>query len=630
MHWFIGWAGRFARSLARDRRGSVYTFVGVALIPMVAAMGIAIDSARGYLVRSRLSQALDAAGLAGARVFDSANRDSDIRMFFRANFASNAYQATVSPDPAPTISADNSAGTLTLTATATIPTTFMRVVGFDTLTVHAESTITRLNREMELVLAMDNTGSMDDDGKMEAMQAAATELLNILYGTRDTIDRFHIGVVPFVSSVNVGSARTSWAPAITQGTSMNIVGMSRLSNSNGIIRVRVQPPANQPSHSYRNSDIISIGGMPSSQPSGNCINYLNIQRNHLVVVSNALSNTYGYNTTQLNSTTNWFSGGYNPQTDFTFRIPYTTGSGCTNTAINFTGATARWEATLPSWYAWRGCVEARSDPYEEEQAEATPTQQPFRRYFWQSTSGVRLVRTQADETWEYANWSDADTNEGDDYAYANNWTTSNHNTRIDPNRGCQDLPIVPLQPSRATAQATINAMSPTCCSFTHSNLGMAWAWRVLSPSYRGLWGAAGDTLPGDYQADLRDKVVVLLTDGRNTHGQQTASNSNNHNNYLSSYTAYGRLERGDLGHPTDSGAAVTEMNARVTRLCDAMKAQNIIIYTIVLQENDATTQGVFQNCATTPQHYFLSPTAADLNGIFTQIANELRRLRISR
>jgi hypothetical protein len=66
--------GRLARSLGRDRRGSVYAFVGIALIPLLAAMGIGIDAGRGYLVRARLSQALDAAALADGREFSSTAR----------------------------------------------------------------------------------------------------------------------------------------------------------------------------------------------------------------------------------------------------------------------------------------------------------------------------------------------------------------------------------------------------------------------------------------------------------------------------------------------------------------------------------------------------------------------------
>ncbi|MBL8834894.1 MAG: hypothetical protein JNL66_01560, partial [Alphaproteobacteria bacterium] len=73
---------RLLQALWGDRRGTVFVFIGAAVIPIVASMGVALDSARGYLVRSRLSQALDAAGLAGGRVFDSATRDDDIRMFF--------------------------------------------------------------------------------------------------------------------------------------------------------------------------------------------------------------------------------------------------------------------------------------------------------------------------------------------------------------------------------------------------------------------------------------------------------------------------------------------------------------------------------------------------------------------
>jgi Flp pilus assembly protein TadG len=633
----IGWTGRFARSLARDRRGSVYVFVGVAIIPMLAAMGIAVDGARGYLVRSRLSQALDAAGLAGARVFDSASRDSDVRMYFNANFPSTSYQASLTPNPSPNISANASAGTLTLTATATIPTTFMRVVGINTLTVHAETTITRLNREMELVLAMDNTGSMDDDGKMEAAQAAATNLLDILYGSRDTIDRFNVSVVPFVSSVNVGTQYTSWAavrpsPAhvITQMERLQTSGYSPLAPS--VVRVRLRLNAGELNHGLQNGDIVTLSGVCESQANSTACQYYN--RPQLITVDQTL---YGYNNSQLTrNSTAWPSSTWNNNTDFTFRVPIPS----TNTppaapTITAQTATARLEMTVPSWYSWQGCVEARQDPYEEEQADATPTTagvRQFTRYFWQSTDRVRLVQRNATSTSQYANWSNANTNENDDYNFANNWTSTNYNSRITPNRGCSAVPIVPLQPSRATAQAAINAMAPTLVtSYTHSNLGLSWAWRVLSPNWRGQWQTPSNSaLPGDYQLDLRDKVVVLLTDGRNTFGTEAASNSNNDYNYLSAYTSFGHLEQNRLGTETSQSTAITNLNSRVTRLCNAMKAQGIIIYAILLQENDATTQSVFQNCVTEPDYFFLSPTAADLNAIFTTIGNQLRRLRISR
>ena len=80
-----GLAGALA-ALRGDCRGGGATLLAVAAIPLVAAIGLSVDGARGWLVKSRLSQSIDAAGLAGGRVITSATRDDDIRMFFTANF----------------------------------------------------------------------------------------------------------------------------------------------------------------------------------------------------------------------------------------------------------------------------------------------------------------------------------------------------------------------------------------------------------------------------------------------------------------------------------------------------------------------------------------------------------------
>src|SRR4051794_37346503 len=62
---------RILGALRADRRGSVASFLGISIIPIVAAVGLSVDAGRGWLVKSRLSSAIDAAGLAGGRVITS-------------------------------------------------------------------------------------------------------------------------------------------------------------------------------------------------------------------------------------------------------------------------------------------------------------------------------------------------------------------------------------------------------------------------------------------------------------------------------------------------------------------------------------------------------------------------------
>ena len=77
-----------------DTRGAVAAFVAGGIISMVGVVGLATDAARGYMVKARLGQALDAAALAGGREIYSPTRDADIQMFFNANFPPGFLGAT--------------------------------------------------------------------------------------------------------------------------------------------------------------------------------------------------------------------------------------------------------------------------------------------------------------------------------------------------------------------------------------------------------------------------------------------------------------------------------------------------------------------------------------------------------
>ena len=166
--------GRIGNKLGlfrRDQRGNVAVIVGAAIIPLVGALGLATDTARGYLVKARLSQALDAATLAGGKVYFSTQRDADIKKYFAANFPSTTtpvydVQYTASfMDAQVTLHTPVNGGVqgkenLTIKAEATVPTTFMRVLGFQTVTVDATSQVTRAISALDTVISMDFSGSM--------------------------------------------------------------------------------------------------------------------------------------------------------------------------------------------------------------------------------------------------------------------------------------------------------------------------------------------------------------------------------------------------------------------------------------------------------------------------------------
>ena len=59
------------RRLARDNRGNTMAIVAGAIIPLTAVIGGGLDIARAHLAQSRLSQACDAAALAGRRAMSN-------------------------------------------------------------------------------------------------------------------------------------------------------------------------------------------------------------------------------------------------------------------------------------------------------------------------------------------------------------------------------------------------------------------------------------------------------------------------------------------------------------------------------------------------------------------------------
>ncbi len=186
------------RRFRHDRQAAVVVMLGVAMVPIVGLVGLAADGARAYLVQARLSQAVDSAALAGGRAINETYRDDDIRRYFEGNFPTGYLDAQVDPLG---IQVDHAVGTVEVVASADVPTTFLRILEVNEITVSARALVNRAVRGMELALVLDVTGSMDGS-KIASLKTAANDLLNILYGTNETVADFWVSVVPFAARVN--------------------------------------------------------------------------------------------------------------------------------------------------------------------------------------------------------------------------------------------------------------------------------------------------------------------------------------------------------------------------------------------------------------------------------------------
>ncbi len=214
-------AGRFLARFAFEARGGLAPFFAVSIIPLIAFVGIGTDTARGYILKSRLSYALDAAGLAGGRAVYSPNRDADLQMYFDANFPPG-YMGAVVDGPHFNVNADNTV--VSLDASATIGTTFLRVLGIEEMTVGSSTEVTVQTYMLDVVLSMDVSGSMGSSAggmtRIAAAREAAKTLVDILFGSNGTNNLLNVGLVPWNAKVNAWTAGVSYSSGGT--TSQNV------------------------------------------------------------------------------------------------------------------------------------------------------------------------------------------------------------------------------------------------------------------------------------------------------------------------------------------------------------------------------------------------------------------------
>jgi Flp pilus assembly protein TadG len=201
---------RLRELLAEDRRGGVLLFFGLILVPLVGFAGLAIDSLVAFSVEARVQRALDAAGLAAGRAAREEDVVTEARAFFDANLGATGDEIAISGFDAVYSPEDES---INLSVRATVPTYFMRVLGKTETTIDLQTVVNLQIRQMELVLVMDNTGSMRSGGKINAMKDAAAELVRIVFGGRESHPNLWVGLVPYVASVNIGAHRTGWLAA---------------------------------------------------------------------------------------------------------------------------------------------------------------------------------------------------------------------------------------------------------------------------------------------------------------------------------------------------------------------------------------------------------------------------------
>ena len=200
-----------------------------------------------------------------------------------------------------------------------------------------------------------------------------------------------------------------------------------------------------------------------------------------------------------------------------------------------------------------------------------------------------------------------------DAAPASGWLGRNYPASGNP---CLASAIMPLSTDRAALKSKIDGLS--AAGSTAGHLGLAWGWYMVSPNFASLWPT--DSQPAAYGTDKLLKVVVLMTDG--------AFNTTYCKGVISQDSGSGSGSSADhINCNAPNGNAFSQAQA----LCDNMKAEGVIIYTVGFDvAADQAAQAIMTECATDAQHVYLPSTGAALKDAFHAIGQDISRLRLSR
>ena len=194
---------------AASRSGNVAVIFAIACIPLIAAMGVAVDYTRASQTTSSMQDALDAASLALSRDANlSTMTNAQIQTFAENYFAANFHNSEIK-NLVLTASYTPSGPSVTISATAKLPTDFMGIIGTESVPIGRSSTTVWGEAKLRVALALDNTGSMSSSNKMTALKSATHNLLTQLKGAAAVDGDVYVSIVPFVRDVNAGSTNYS-------------------------------------------------------------------------------------------------------------------------------------------------------------------------------------------------------------------------------------------------------------------------------------------------------------------------------------------------------------------------------------------------------------------------------------
>ena len=641
------------RRLADDTRGNVALIFGLSLPVLILMTMGGVDIHRASTVRVNLQDALDAAALAAAR--SPYTKNADLQRVGMAALKANlkAYPNVTLREGDTTfvlqndeiVVANAKVDVKTLVANIFLPPygKFMD----DTIPVGAHSQVNRATRDLEVSLVLDITGSMDGN-RLSDLQDAANDLVDLVVQDDQSINKTRMALVPYSMGVNAGTYLNAARGAATGSTGISGAAWAVANTQKTITSISKANPGvfNVSGHGYVTGDYVGITGITQSGSGSGNMTDLNGRALQVVRIDNNNFSLRYSNGANVN-TTGWrnyssLSGTVRKCLISTCEIVVTSNSHglASGDDVRISGVLGMSQINTQSGVSPSGSARfSLSTTVLTNSTFAIDMVGP-------ATTTATYLGGGSVQCLEYGCQNFLFTNNnGDERVFdASNCVTErtggNAYTDAAPSTarvrfsyvgttnvgqgGCMTTTFTPLTTNRTTLHNQINGYKAE--GGTAGQIGVAWGWYMVSPTFASIFPASSQ--PDPYGTRNLLKVVIIMTDGEfnAVHNQGVRARD--------SGTGGGSNDRW-INQDSENGSPFLQS----VRLCDAMKARDVIVYTVGFDISGTrdttpnvvdTATEVMQACATSPDHVYLPENGASLKSAFAAIGRSISQLRISK
>lgn len=565
-------------NICRCNRGNFAVVGAVALVPILFAVGLAVDYTTLSDRRADMQQSLDSAALAIARAGNGISRERELEI--ATNFLGGNFDGAYT-----NLKIRRAGSAVTVSALINPRLAFSGLFGQEQRKLALSSTADNAAVNFEIALVLDTTSSMEG-GKLTAMKNAVNQLVNKMSSSSRSLDRAKIGIVPFAGFVNVGPQFGA-----------------EYDNSGNLVRAAA---------SWLDQD----GNSPIPQsdlPQGlsRFALYDHLDANWPGCVETRLEfagQDYGLDDTApdpANPATLFVPSFSIDEPDDASEFPNSylrDGGAGVGTSIPEVQMT-RYGA--PDDFSVDGTAKTANG--KRKKAKRMNAGDDDKKRSKKAKKPKKAKRNGNNKTASLSDWErkPMDTS-----------ITTFYKGAISPKGpqfGCHPEALLPLTDDIGELKKKVGSLRAH--GSTNTTEGVMWGWRILSPGEPFTQGAKKDS--------GTKKIMIVLADGTNVFGTLS-------NRLGSAYTSYGYLVDKRLAPAASGSSAITAlMDKRTKQACTNAKNDGIEIYTIRLEENTRATGNMLRKCASSDAHYFDTPSRRQLDDVFEAIRDDIMQVRIS-